>query len=69
MWKVGGTKIERTRTRYIFLPPGHGNSQKSDFLGKTLCTRKFSKVPMESLCTEDSENVVGLGDQAFVSKL
>ena len=42
MWKVGGTKIERTRARYIFLPSGHVNSRKSDFLGKTLRTRKSS---------------------------
>ena len=41
MWKVGGTKIERIWARYISLPPGHINSRKSDFLGKTLRTRKF----------------------------
>ena len=35
MWKVGGTKIERTRARYIFLPSGHINLRKSDLLGKT----------------------------------
>ena len=75
MWKVGGTKIERTRARYIFLPLGHVNSQKKDFLGKTLHTRKFSTgkflglVTTESLHTQDSENVVGLGDRASVSKL
>ena len=41
MWKVGGTKIELTRARYIFLPLGHVNPRKSDFLGKALRTRKF----------------------------
>ena len=42
MWKDGGTKIERTGARYILLLCEHGNSQKSDFLCKTLCTHKFS---------------------------
>ena len=42
MWKVGGTKIERTGARYIFFMCVHGNSRKSNFLGKTLRTRKFS---------------------------
>ena len=43
MWKVGGTKIERTRSRYIVLVCVHGNLQKKViFLGKTLRTRKFS---------------------------
>ena len=66
MWKVGGTKIERTQARYFCLPSGHVNSRESDFLGKTLRTRKFST---EFLRTQDSENVVGLGDRASVSKL
>ena len=75
MWKVSGNKIERTRARYIVLAPGHVNSRKSDFLGKMLRTRKFSTgkflglLPRESLRTQDSENVDGLGDQAMVSKL
>ena len=38
MWNVGGTKIERTRARYNFLPSGYVNLRKSDFLGKTLRT-------------------------------
>ena len=42
MWNVDGTKIERTRARYICLPWTH-TLAKSDFLGKTLRTRKFSK--------------------------
>ena len=42
MWKVGGTKIERTRACYIFLVCVHGNSQKSDFWGRTLRNQKFS---------------------------
>ena len=42
MWKVGGTKIEHSWARYIFLPLGHVNLRKSDFLGKTLRTQKFS---------------------------
>ena len=41
MWKVVGTKIERTQARYISLTPGRVNSRKSDFLGKTLRTQKF----------------------------
>ena len=36
------------------------NFQQENFLGL---------VPMESLRTQDSENVVGLGDRASVSKL
>ena len=75
MWKVGGTKIERTRARYIFLVCVHGNSRKSDFLGKTLRTRNFQQenflglLPTESLRTQHSENIVSLGDGASVSKL
>ena len=38
MWKVGGTKIERTPARIIFLPSGHIILRKSDFLDKTLRT-------------------------------
>ena len=75
MWKVGGTKIERTRARYIFLVCVHGNSRKSDFLGNRSVPENFhgenflGLVPTESLRTQDSENVVGLGDRASVSKL
>ena len=75
MWKVGGTKIERTRARYIVLVCVHRNLRKSDFLGKTLRTRKFSAgtffglLTTESLPTQDSENIVDLSDQASVSKL
>ena len=73
MWKVSGTKIERTRARYIFLVCVHGkkvifwvkrsvpeNFQQENFLGL---------LPTESLRTQHSENVVGLGGRASVSKL
>ena len=49
MWKVGGTKIERTQARYIVLVCVHGNSQKSDFLGKTLRTEKFSRWKLSGM--------------------
>ena len=60
MWKVGGTKIEHARAPYIFVPLGHVNSRKSDFLGKTLHTQKISKgffwglLTTESLRNQDS---------------
>ena len=44
IWKVGSNKIERTRTRYIFLMSGHKSSRKSDFWGKTLPNQKYSTV-------------------------
>ena len=73
MWKVGCTKTDRTWARYIVLVCVHRNLQKSDFFGKTLRTRKFSTGKFfgatESLRTQDSENVVGLGDRASISKL
>ena len=40
MWEVGGIKIERTPVCNIFFPSWHRNWRKSDFLGKTLHTRK-----------------------------
>ena len=42
MLRVVDTKIKRTQAPYIFLLSGHVNSQKSDFLGKSLRTHKFS---------------------------
>ena len=75
MWKVGGTKIERTRARYIFLPSGHVNLQRSDFGVKRSAPKKFQRVdflglvPTESLPTQVSENIVGSGDRASSSKL
>ena len=74
MWKVGGTKCSAHEPA-TYLMCVQKNSRKSDFFGKTLRTQKFSTanfsgpVPMESLCTQDSENIVGLGDLAYVSKL
>ena len=53
----------------------HGKWQKGEFFGEALQTRKFSTlnflgpVPTQSSCTQDSENIVGLGDRASVSKL
>ena len=75
MWKVGGTIIERTPARYICLPPGHGNPRKVIFCVKRSLPENFQQEnflglsPKESLWTQDSENIVGLGDQASVSKL
>ena len=68
-------KLNAHEPATFFLLLGHGNSRNSDFLGKTLRTQKFSTgtflglLPTESLHTQDSENVVGLGDQASVWKL
>ena len=65
----------RTRARYIFLQPGHVNSQKVIFWGKPIVSENFQRenflglLLTESLRTQDSENVVGLGDRASVSKL
>ena len=42
IWKVGGTKIEHSRARYIFLLWRHVNSRKSVFFGLILRTRTFS---------------------------
>ena len=63
MLKVGGTKIECTRARYIFLVCVQGNSRKSDFWVKCSVPENFQRenflgqVPTESLRTQDSENV------------
>ena len=75
MWKVGCTKIERTRAHYIFLVCVHGNSRKVIFWVKrsvpenTQWEHFLGLLPTESLRTQDSENVVSLGNQASVSKL
>ena len=69
LWEVGGIKIERTRARNICFRWDTEIGEKSDFFGKMLRTRKFSTEPTESLRTQDSENIVGLGDRASVSKL
>ena len=54
MWKFGGTKIERTQARYIFLPSGHINLRKIDFWGKTLRTREFSTGKYFGAATQES---------------
>ena len=72
MWKVSGTKIERTRAHYIFFSEIR---EKVIFWVKCLVLENFQRenfsglVPTESLRTQDSENVVVLGDRACVSKL
>ena len=72
MWKVGGTKIERTRARYIFLPSGNVNCEKVIFGVKRSVPEIFQRknfsglLLTESLRTQDLENVVGLGDRASV---
>ena len=63
MWMVGGTKIERTRARYIFLVCVHGNSRKLIFWVKRSIPENFQwenfseLILTESLRTQDSENV------------
>ena len=50
----------------------NGNGQKSDFLVKRSVPKNFQveifsgPAPTESLRTQDSENVVGLGDRPSV---
>ena len=53
-WKLWGITVQNSymegrwqqnwahTSPLYFFPSGHGNSRKSDFLGKTLCTLKFS---------------------------
>ena len=76
MWKVVGTKIECTRARYIFLLSVHRNLKKEViFWVKRSVPENFQQenfsglLPTESLLTQDSENVIVLGDRASVSKL
>ena len=75
MWKVGGSKIERTGARNIFLVCVHGNSRKVNCWVKCSIPENFQRenlselIPTESLRTQDSENVDDLGDRALVSKL
>ena len=53
----------------------NGNGQKSDFLVKRSIPENFrwqillGPIPKESSRTQDSEDIVNLGDLAFVSKL
>ena len=76
MWEVGGIKIERTRARQIVFCRDTENHKKVIFLVKR-SVPKYSiqgnffsgLVPTETLRTQDSENIVGLGDRASVSKL
>ena len=76
MWQVGGTKIERTWARYIFFTVGtHKFAKKVIFWVKRSLAENFQQglflglQPTESLRTQHSENVVGLGDRASVLKL
>ena len=75
MWKVGGIKIEGTRARYFFLGTEKEISETWNFLVNRSVTENFQRdffsgrVPTESLRTQDSENIIGLGDRASVSKL
>ena len=75
MWKVGGTKIERTGACYIFLCVCTGIREKVIFWVKRSVPGNFQQKknsglpPPESLRTQDSENVVCLGDRPSVSKL
>ena len=75
-WKLWGTKIERTRTRYIlFSVCAQKFAKKWFFWVKRYVPKNFRQenfsglLPTESLRTQDSENVISLGDRASVSKL
>ena len=73
LWNIT-LQTERTQARYIFYRRDTQIREKSDFCGKTLRTRKFPTRKMfgagthGTLCTQDSENVVSLGDRASVSR-
>ena len=75
MWKVSGTKIERTRARYIFFRRDTEIREKVIFWVKRSVPKNFQQenysgpVPTESWCTQDWENIVSLGDRASLSKL
>ena len=75
MWKVGGTNIKRTRARYIFYCVCTEIGEKVIFWVKHSVPENFQQenfsglLPTEYLRTQDSENVVGLGDRAYVLKL
>ena len=70
MWKVGGTKIERTPARYIFLCLCTKIREKVIFWVKRSVPKKFhlenflGLLPAESIRAQDSENVVGFGDRS-----
>ena len=74
-WEVGGIKIERTQARNIFLCVCTEIGEKVDLFVKCSVPGNFQQenfgglVPTESLRTQDSENIVSLGDRASVSKL
>ena len=63
MWKVGGTKIEHTRARYIVLVCVHGNSRKVIFWVKRSIPKNFQQEdflgpkPTESLRTPCAKNL------------
>ena len=75
MWEVGGIKIERHEPDTFFLCVCTEIGEKVDLFVKCSVPGNFQQenfgglVPTESLRTQDSENIVSLGDQAFVSKL
>ena len=76
MWKVGGIKIERTLLWYFFPRPCTKISEKWFFLVKRSLLQNFqgAKFFMATthqilVRTQDSVNVFGLGDWAFVLKL
>ena len=75
MWKVSGTKIERTRPATFFFCQDTAIREKVIFWVKRSVPENFQRenfsglIPKESLRTQNSENVVGLGDRASVSKL
>ena len=64
-----------TRARYFFLEAAREISEKWNFFVKRSVPENFQRekfsgsVLMESLRTQDSENVVDFGDRASVSKL
>ena len=61
MWEDGGIKIKHTQGRSIF------KSELCD--AAPVSENLLGLLPTESLPTQDSKNVFGLGDQASVSKL
>ena len=74
MWEVCGIKIERTRACYLFLCMCKKTLEKVIFLVKHSVPPKFSTVKFsgasttESLRTQDSKDIICLGDKASIWK-
>ena len=75
MWKVGGIKIESAAGRRFFYQSEMKIREKWKFFVNRSVPEHFQwvifsgQVPTESLRTQNSENIINLGDRASVLKL